>query len=374
MSTEEVCSVEFSVFSYMEKYDYENVVLCQDRSVGLKAVIAIHDTTLGPATGGCRMWPYASEAEAVEDALRLARGMTYKYAAAGINLGGGKVVIIGDPKTQKSEALFRSLGRFIHRFGGLYITGEDVGTTLRDMEYIRMETPYVVTLPESWGGAGPISPATALGVVQGMRAALEELYGTDELSGRTVAVQGLGAVGWEVVKLLTQAGAKVIVGDIDREKVEHAVHTFGVEAVSDPNRMHALAVDVYCPCALGGVINDRTVDELGCRIIAGSANNQLYAERHGDLLHQRGILYAPDYIINAGGTIFDTDRLLPGGMNPERAMANVRRIKETMKTIFAISKAEGIPTYQAADRYAERRIAAVSNAKALAKSSAVQMG
>ncbi|MCF8566519.1 leucine dehydrogenase [Alicyclobacillus tolerans] len=366
--------MELSIFSYMEKYDYENVFLCQDKSVGLKAVIAIHDTTLGPATGGCRMWTYASEEDAIEDALRLARGMTYKYAAAGVNLGGGKVVILGDPKTQKSEALFRSLGRFIHRLGGLYITGEDVGTTLRDMEYMRMETPYVVTLPESWGGAGPISPATALGVTQGMRAALEEVYGTDSLEGRTVAVQGLGSVGWEVVSLLTQAGARVLAGDIDSEKVEKAAAAFGVETVADPNRMHALDVDVYCPCALGGIINDQTIGELRCKVIAGSANNQLYEEKHGDLLHERNIAYAPDYIINAGGTIFDTDRLLPGGMNSERAMENVRRIKETMKSIFQISKHEGIPTYQAADRFAQRRIESVGRAKGLSKSANVRMG
>jgi len=360
-----------ATFEYMERYDYENLVLCQDRSAGLKAVIAIHDTTLGPATGGCRMWPYESEEAAIEDALRLARGMTYKYAAAGVNLGGGKVAIIGDYRTQKTEGLFRSLGRFIHRLGGLYITGEDVGTTLRDMEYMRMETPYVITLPASWGGAGPISGATALGVVEAMRALCEEAYGTSDLAGRTVAVQGVGMVGWEAVRILVDAGAKVTVGDIDREKAEAAGRAFGVEVTEDPNRMHALPVDVYCPCALGAVINDDTLKDLKCRIVAGSANNQLKEERHGEELHRRGILYAPDYIANAGGTIFDTDRLLPGGMNAERAMENVRRIGETMRSLLAISKEEGIPTYQAADRFAERRIAEVARARALAKESSV---
>ncbi len=361
-------------FDYMERYDYENLLLCQDRSVGLKAVIAIHDTTLGPATGGCRMWTYAHEDGAIEDALRLARGMTYKYAAAGVNLGGGKAVILGDPKRDKSEALFRSLGRFIHRLGGVYITGEDVGTTLRDMEWIRMETPFVVTLPSAWGGAGPISPATAVGVLQSMRACLEEVYGSADLDGRSVAVQGVGSVGFEVVKLLEQTGARVIIGDIDEDKVKAAVAEFGVEATDDPDRMHALDVDVYCPCALGGVINDRTVEHVRARIVAGSANNQLQEERHGDRLHQREILYAPDYICNAGGTIYDTDRLLPGGMNQQRAMENVRRIYDTMREVIRISKAEQIPTYLAADRFAERRIATVGRALSLASSLDVRLG
>jgi leucine dehydrogenase len=338
--------MSLALFDYMERYDYENLFLCQDRSIGLKAVIAIHDTTLGPATGGCRMWTYGDEDEGIEDALRLARGMTYKYAAAGVNLGGGKAVILGDPKRDKSEALFRSLGRFIHRLGGMYITGEDVGTTLRDMEWIRLETPFVVTLPSAWGGAGPISPATALGVLQSMRACLEEVHGSADLDGRSVAVQGVGSVGFEVVKLLEQTGARVIIGD----------------------------VDVYCPCALGGVINDYTVEHVRARIIAGSANNQLQEERHGDRLDQRKILYAPDYICNAGGTIYDTDRLLPGGMNQQRAMENVRRIYDTMREVIRISKAEQIPTYLAADRFAERRIATVGRARSLASSFDARLG
>ncbi|TAM85588.1 Glu/Leu/Phe/Val dehydrogenase [bacterium] len=355
----------FSTLAYMERYDYENLLVCQDRSVGLKAFIAIHDTTLGPATGGCRMWPYASEDEAIEDALRLARGMTYKYAAAGVNLGGGKAVIIGDPRTQKTEALFRTLGRFINRLGGAYITGEDVGTTLREMEYMRMETPYVVTLPRAWGGAGPISAATALGVLEGMRAALQWVFGNDDLEGHSVALQGLGAVGSELLPMLIEAGARVIVGDIDQEKVARATASFDVEVAPDLSRMHALDVDVYCPCALGGTINDDTVEELACRIVAGSANNQLYDESHGARLKERGILYAPDYIINAGGTIFDTDRLLPGGMNPERAMENVRRIGATTESIFRTAEDENIPTNIAADRFAERRITSVARAKAV---------
>lgn len=359
-----------SIFEYMERYDYENLYLCQDRTVGLKAVIAIHDTTLGPATGGCRMWTYAGEIEAIEDAFRLARGMTYKYAAAGVNLGGGKTVVIGNPKKDKSEALFRALGRFINRLGGIYITGEDVGTTLDDMEYMRMETPYVVTLPEAMGGAGPISPATAFGTIQGMKACAKEVFGTEDLDGRTVAVQGVGAVGQHVVEYLAGEKARVVVADIDQEKVRAIVDKFGVSAV-DPDKIHAVPCDIFSPCALGAVVNDRSIDEFQCKIIAGSANNQLKEERHGDLLEKRGIIYAPDYIINAGGTVFDTDRLNPGGFNRERAMRNVARIYNTTQEVIRISKKEGIPTYRAADRLAERRIQEVRAAKNIASAGGV---
>ncbi len=354
-----------SLFGYMERYDYENLVLCQDRTVGLRAVIAIHDTTLGPATGGTRMWTYDSETDAIEDALRLARGMTYKYAAAGVNLGGGKCVIIGDPRREKSEMLFRALGRFIHRLGGLYITGEDVGTTLREMEYMRMETPYVVTLPASWGGAGPIAGATAVGVVAGMKACARAVYGSESLEGRTVAVQGLGAVGSEMVPVLVKEGARIVATDIDQEKVDAIVSQFGIDTVA-PDGITGVAADIFCPCALGGIINAETLSHLTVKVICGSANNQLKAERDGEEVAARGILYAPDYIVNAGGTIFDTDRLNPGGFNRERAMTNVSRIYETMSSLIRISREEGIPTYRAADLLAERRIEAVRKAKLLA--------
>lgn len=353
------------VFEYMQKYDFENVVLCQDDSVGLKAVIAIHDTTLGPAGGGCRMWTYDSELDAIEDAMRLARGMTYKYAAAGVNLGGGKCVVIGDPKTQKSEALFRALGRFIHRLNGTYMTGEDVGTTLRDMEYIRMETPYIITLPAHLGGAGPIAGATAFGVLQGMRACLEEAFGSDSLEGRTVALQGLGAVGSEVLPLLVERGAKVVVADIDEDKVRWAREKYGVDSVP-ADRIHAQDVDVFCPCALGAVVNDRTLPEIKARVICGSANNQLHEERHGYALMERGIVYGPDYIVNAGGAIYDADRLGPGGFNRDRAWDKVSRIYETTKQVLRTAREERIPTFLAADRLAERRIEAVRRAKNIA--------
>lgn len=351
-----------SIFSYMEKYDYENLLICQDRAIGFKAVIAIHDTTLGPATGGCRMWQYPSQMEAIEDALRLARGMTYKYAAAGVNLGGGKAVIIGDPYRKDREPIFRALGKFINRLGGRYITGEDVGTTLRDMEYIRMETPYVVTLPTYLGGAGDIAPMTAFGTIQAMRACAKEVFGMDSLKGRTVSVQGLGAVGYHVAKQLAEQGAKITVTDIHVERLNRVVKEYGVPAIP-PEEIYSLNVEIYSPCALGATINDETLKKLKCQIICGCANNQLQEERHGDLVHKKGILYAPDYITNAGGTIYDTDRLGAGGVSHERGKEKVSRIYETMEGIIEISKQEKIPTYLAADRLAEERIRKIAEVK-----------
>jgi leucine dehydrogenase len=360
MGAEIIC-VE-GVFDYLSKYDYENVFLCQDRAVGLKAVIAIHDTTLGPATGGCRMWTYNSDWEAIEDALRLARGMTYKYAAAGVNLGGGKTVVIGDPRRRDREALFRTLGRFINRLGGKYYTGEDVGTTLEDMEYIYMETEYVVTLPTYLGGAGPISPMTAFGVIQAMRACCREVYGDDGLREKRVAVQGLGAVGYELAKQLVEMGAKVWGTDIDEEKLERVRREFGVKGVN-PTGIYAVECEIFAPCALGGIINDETIPRLTCKIICGSANNQLGEEKHGDLLTERGILYGPDYIVNAGGTIYDTERLGVKGVSHERGRAKVARIYQTMQKVIEISKRDSIPTYSAADRMAEERIRAISEVR-----------
>jgi len=350
------------IFDYLSSYDYENVFLCQDKAVGLRAVIVIHDTTLGPATGGCRMWTYDSDWDAIEDALRLARGMTYKYAAAGVNLGGGKTVVIGDPKRRDREALFRTLGRFINRLGGKYYTGEDVGTTLEDMEYIRMETEYVVTLPTYLGGAGPISPMTAFGVIQAMRACCKEVYGSDQLRGKRVAVQGLGAVGYELAKQLTELGATVWGTDIDEEKLEGVRREFGVKGM-DPKGIYDVECDIFAPCALGGIINDETIPRLKCKIVCGSANNQLREDKHGDLLTERGILYGPDYIVNAGGTIYDTDRLGVGGVSHERGRAKVARIYRTMEKVIDISKRDGNPTYRAADRMAEERIRAISEVR-----------
>lgn len=355
------------IFDFMETHDYENVLFCQERTLGLKAIIAIHDTTLGPAAGGVRMWPYETEADAMRDVLRLARGMTYKCAAAGLSYGGGKCVIIGDPKRDKSEAKFRALGRFIHRLGGLFITGIDAGTNLDDMLMMRVETPYVVTVPEAWGGPGDTSQATAFGVVQSMRACLKEAYGSSELQDRTVALQGVGAVGKHTLKYLVDAGAVVTLADIDQQRAELAASEYRVHT-AHPGEIHRLKVDIYCPCALGNVLNDQTLAELRCKIVCGSANNQLGEERHGDALQALGILYAPDYIVNAGGLLAGVDSLNPGGFNRPRAMEKVSHLYDAIESVIAISKEQHIPTYRAADVLAEQRIASIRQAKSLATS------
>jgi leucine dehydrogenase len=352
-----------SIFEYMQTYDFENLFFCQDKALDFKAVIAIHDTTLGPATGGCRMWQdYPSEMDAVEDALRLARGMTYKYAAAGVNLGGGKAVIIGDPKRTDREPVFRALGKFINRLGGKYITGEDVGTTLQDMEYIRMETEHVVTLPTYLGGAGDIAPMTAYGTIRAMQACCNRVYGSDSLEGKKVAIQGLGAVGHNMVEQLHEIGARLTVTDIDPAKVETMTARFEASAVP-VEAIYDVDCDIFCPCALGKVINDDTLSRLKCKIICGSANNQLAEERHGDRLEEAGFVYAPDYITNAGGTIYDTDRLGVGGVSHERGKAKVARIYDNMQRVFEIADRDRLPTYQAADRMAEERISQIAEVK-----------
>lgn len=352
-----------SIFEYMQQYDYENLLFCQDKALDFKAIIAIHDTTLGPATGGCRMWQdYPSEMDAIEDALRLARGMTYKYAAAGVNLGGGKAVIIGDPKRTDREPIFRALGKFINRLGGKYITGEDVGTTLQDMEYIRMETEHVVTLPTYLGGAGDIAPMTALGTIRAMQACCNRIYGSDSLEGKKIAVQGLGAVGHNVVEQLHELGARLTVTDIDTAKVETMTVRFEAGAVQ-VEEIYDVDCDIFCPCALGKVINDDTLSRLKCKIICGSANNQLAEERHGDRLEEAGIVYAPDYIANAGGTIYDTDRLGVGGVSHERGKTKVTRVYDNMQRVFEIADRDRLPTYQAADRMAEERIRQIAEVK-----------
>ena len=357
--------MENTIFDLMETHDYENILFCQEKTLGLKAIIVIHDTTLGPAAGGIRMWPYQNEQDAIQDAVRLARGMTYKNAAAGLPFGGGKCVIIGDPKKDKTEGLLRAMGRFIHRLNGLFLTGIDVGTTIQDMVLMRMETPYVVTVPESLGGPGNSAVATSFGIFQGIRACLKEVFGNPLPQGRTVAVQGIGAVGDELVKYLLNAGAAVTIADIDQQKVDTLASEYKVNIVP-PEKIHTLDVDVYSPCAMGAVLNEHTIPELGCKIVCGSANNQLATEQDGDRLAQRGILYAPDYIVSAGGVISGLDSLQPGGFNRQRAMDTVSHIYRTMGNVIAISKEQGIPTYRAADVLAEQRIATVRQVKSLA--------
>ena len=352
------------IFDYLRRYRFKKVQLVNDTATGLRGVIAIHSTALGPAVGGLRMWTYPSEEAAIFDALRLARGMTYKYAAAGVDLGGGKAVILGDPKTDKTEALLRAMARMIDQLGGEYITGEDVGTTLQDMELVHSETDHVVTLPEHAGGAGDISPATARGTILAMRACAQRVWGSPELDGRTVALQGLGVVGSQAARMLVEEGAKLTVTDIDPEKVTRAVDELGAATVA-PDEIYGIDTEIFAPYALGAVINDETVPLLKARIVAGAANNILAEERHGPALQERGIVYAVDYVANSGGTILDTDRFRKGGFQRERAMANVERIFERTLEIFEIADRDGIGYQEAADRMAERRIEALTGVRLL---------
>jgi leucine dehydrogenase len=342
------------ILASMHALGHEQVLLSHDPSCGYFGIIAIHDTTLGPALGGTRFWQYASTEDAITDALRLARGMTYKSAVMGINLGGGKSVIVGDNKRTDREALFRAHGRFIETLGGRYITAEDIGTSPADMEYIKLETDHVAGL---LGLSGDPSPVTAYGVYVGMKAAAKARWGSDSLEGKTVAVQGCGKVATHLCRYLHAEGeVRLIVTDIDPEKVRRVVAETGAAAV-DPAAIYDQAADIYAPCALGATINDETLARLKVEIIAGGANNQLAEDRHGDLLEQRGILYAPDYVINGGGVINVYGEL--HRWPHERSEKKAGEIYDTLLRIFEIARREGIPTYRAADRLAEQRIAAV---------------
>lgn len=346
------------VFERMMKDGHEQVIFCYDKATGLKAIIAIHDTTLGPALGGCRMWAYPAEEEALEDALRLAKGMTYKSAASGQNYGGGKSVIWGNPQTQKSEELFRAFGKFVGSLGGRFITGTDVGTEKTDFVWARMEAPWFVALPEEDGGSGDSSIITAFGIWQGIKASARFRWGSDALVGRRIALQGLGKVGYHLLEHLIEEGAVLTATDVDSQRIASVRQAFPQVEIVTPDRIYDVECDIFCPNALGGILNDETIPRLRCEIIAGSANNQLKELRHGDELHRRGILYAPDYVINAGGLIQVADELQ--GFNRNRAMRKTAAIYEMLLQIYAISRDEQIPTYLAADRLAERRIDKVS--------------
>lgn len=340
------------IFDYLGKYGYEQLVFCHDKTSGLKAIIAIHNTTLGPALGGTRMWNYENEEDAILDVLRLSRGMSYKAAAAGLNLGGGKAVIIGDAKKDKTEEMWRAFGRFVQSLNGRYITAEDVGTTVQDMDYVNLETDFVTGVSAK-GSSGDPSPKTALGVFRGMLAAAHEVWGSDDINGKTVAVQGVGHVGYYLCQHLHNAGAKLVICDIDQDSINRAVKEFGAEVVK-PDAIYDVKCDIYSPCALGAVINDKTIDRLTCKVVAGAANNVLAEDRHGDLLQKKGIIYAPDYVINAGGLMNVADEL--NGYNEERAIEKVKTIYNNIAKVIAISKRDNIPTYKAADRMAEERI------------------
>jgi leucine dehydrogenase len=343
------------LFDTIAEMGHEQLVLCQDRASGYRGIVAIHSTTLGPALGGTRFWNYASDEEAIVDALRLARGMTYKNAVAGLNLGGGKSVIIGDNKTALREMIFRAHGRFVESLGGRYITAEDVGTSTADMDYVHMETDYVSGLA---GRSGDPSPVTAHGVFRAIQASAKERWGSDDLSNRTVAVQGCGHVGYYLAKELHETGAKLVVTDIDAERVKRAVSEFSARAVL-PDEIYAVQADIFAPCALGAIINDRTIPQLRVEIVAGAANNQLLEERHGDELEARNIMYAPDYVANAGGVINVYSEL--AGWTSARSFRKADEIYYTILKVFEIAKTEKIPTYLAADRLAEQRIHAVGS-------------
>jgi len=340
----------------LEVRGYEEVYRAHDRRSGLLAFVAVHDTTLGPALGGCRMWHFSLEDDAVEDVLRLAKGMTYKSAVARTGLGGGKSVIVGDPRTQKTPDLFRAMGRFVHTLGGRYVAAEDVGTSVADMHNLRAETPHVSGLARDKGGSGDPSPFTAMGVFHGLRACVEEALGRTDLKGLTVAVQGLGNVGWDLARQLRDAGVKLIVSDVNETRVRQAEKELGAKVVS-PADIYGVTCDVFSPCALGAVLNDRTIPQLQCKVVAGGANNQLAEDRHGEALLDRGILYAPDFVINAGGIINVAAEFAQGGYDEAATTQRVRNIYNAIKDILATSRKESIPTSEAAVVLAERILA-----------------
>ena len=346
------------IFALLAEHQLEQISMFREPSSGYRGIIAIHDTTLGPALGGTRFWRYASDREAVIDALRLARGMTYKAAVAGLNLGGGKSVIIGDHRTTRREVIFRAHGRHVESLGGRYITAEDVGTSPGDMEFVRAETSHVVGLI---GRSGDPSPVTAYGVYRGMKACARHRWGSDSLAGKTVAVQGVGHVGYFVCELLHAEGAKLVATDIDPAKVKRVADEFGVRGV-DPEDIYAVKAQIFAPCALGGIVNDDTLRaHFHFEIVAGGANNQLAEERHGDELERRGITYAPDYVINSGGLINVNAEL--NGWSADRARSKAGDIYDTILRVFEIAREENIPSYRAADRLAEQRIAAVAQVR-----------
>ena len=344
------------ILEQMGAEGHEQLVVVSDAGSGLKAIIAIHDTTLGPACGGTRIWPYKSEREAMWDALRLSRAMTYKSAAADLPLGGGKGVIIADSHTQKTEALVRAYGRFVDTLGGRYLTTTDVGSTGRDMEYIKQETDYVVGLPVTAGGSGDTSIMTGLGIYMGMKACAKEIWGNDSLQGKVVAMQGFGKVATHTAHHLMKEDATLVVTDVFDRALDGA-RDLGLKVVK-PDDIYGIDCDIFAPCALGGVINPETIPQLKCKVIAGGANNQLMSESDGEALHRMGIMYGPDYILNSGG-IVNVESEISGIYNADRAREKTERVYEIMERVISISKSDEIPTAKAADRMAEERLKSV---------------
>ncbi|HKK24462.1 MAG TPA: Glu/Leu/Phe/Val dehydrogenase [Gracilimonas sp.] len=354
-------SSKFPIFDELSNKEHEQVVMCSDPDTGLRAIIAIHNTTLGPALGGTRMWNYKNEEEALRDVLRLSRGMTYKSAISGLNLGGGKAIIIGDARTDKTEALFRAFGRFVDGLGGRYITAEDVGMTEKEMEWIYSETKYVTGIPKALGGSGNPSPVTAYGVYMGAKACAKKAYGSDSLEGKKIALQGAGNVASFFAKHAAKEGAKLYISDIYDEKAKELANEVDGELV-EPDDIYGLDVDIFTPCALGGVINDDTMNQFKCDIIAGGANNVLDEEdKHGQMLLEKGIIYAPDYVINAGGIINIASEL--EGYNEERALNNAGNIYNTITDILNYSEEHNMPAHKASNALAEKRIETVGKIK-----------
>jgi leucine dehydrogenase len=355
-----------SIFNHHEFNHHEQISFFNCDKTGLKAIIAVHNTSLGPALGGCRMWAYENDEQALRDVLRLSQGMTYKAAITGLPLGGGKSVIIGDAKTIKTPELMRSMGRAVETFNGRYIVAEDVGTTVEDMNFIHSQTKHVVGFSRDGEGSGDPSPTTALGVYTGLKAAVRHRLHRSDVKGARIAVQGLGNVGYNLCKLLARDGAHLFVTDLHADRIEQAVREFGATPV-DADDIYSQNVDVFAPCALGAVLNDATIKMLKAKVVAGAANNQLAEARHGDMLREQKILYAPDYLINAGGLInvYYEHRSRMTGKAYDRAevIAHVQKIDETSESIFRLAEQEGIATSTAADRIAEQRF----NAQAVSK-------
>lgn len=355
--------VSEGILTLMNQMEHEQIVFCQDKDTGLKAIIGIHNTVLGPALGGTRVWNYQSEADAIRDVLRLSRGMTYKSAISGINLGGGKAVIIADPKTPKTEAFWRRYGKFVNSLNGKYITAEDVGTSTGDMEFIAMETQHVAGKPAYLGGSGDPSPVTAYGVFLGLKASVKEWTGSDNLEGKKIAVQGVGHVGQYLVEHLVNDGAKVTICDINENNIKTVTSRFKVDVVG-ADEIYDVNCDIYAPCALGATVNNNTIERLKCAVIAGAANNQLEDEViHGKMLIEKGILYAPDFLINAGGVINCYTEVI----NVSRDMAKglTEKIYDKTLEIFHTAKQEQITTQKAAMFLAEKRIQSVAKLKAV---------
>jgi len=353
------------VFDQVARDGHEQIVYGYDEVSGLRTIIAIHSTALGPALGGTRFFPYESEADALTDVLRLSKGMTYKAAAAGLDLGGGKAVIIGDPRTDKSERLFRAYGRIVDSLRGRYITAEDVGTTTTDIDLIRRETKWALGISVAEGGAGDPSPVTARGLFNAARAVAEFIWGGSDLAGRRFAVQGVGKVGSAFVQLLVEARAEVIVSDAYEAAIKTAVDTYGVKSVP-PDDIHTVDCDFYSPCALGAGLNERIIPELNCQAIVGSANNQLATDEDADRIAQRGIIYAPDFVVNAGGLINVYDEML--GYSKTRALHRVDGIFQATKTILEMSKSEAVNPNQAAVKVAENRIREIGDLRRFRRS------